>query len=465
MLRVCSLQPAFYEIPLPMNAKVLLFNLPPLGGDLFPISLGYIAASLASHNIDSVIAEIDSLTTLTDKSISRFVLRFKPVVVGLAVYQVNVRLAMKLAKLIKMCDPSIVVVLGGPQATFMPGEALRHMPDVDVIIRGEGEVVMPALIDCFKKQTDLTKVKGIAFRLGDEIRETASQPLIRDLDTFPSPYQTGVFRWSDHTGAAMLTSRGCTYDCKFCYTPRAFNRTIRAHSTSRVLADMNACVKNGIKRFFFADPSFTFHKKRVSTIMRGIIRKRWNVEIWCETRADLMDEGLLELMAKAGVKYVAYGLESVDPAVNRAINKRIDLRQFEKIMRATQAAGIEAEVFTLYGLPKQTRQSCLKTLKFLQDLGVKISGNSAGQQLNLFFGTDVLDDPRKYGIRLFKKRRPLYCSPECDFHTDWMTTRDIAFVARKYKGTGQPIGTPSKKQGRCVPVRHEEDKNGISAEY
>ena len=63
-----------YLIPKPMNTKVLFFNLPPLGGDLFPISLGYISASLAKHNIDSVIAEIDSLTTLTDKSISRFVL-------------------------------------------------------------------------------------------------------------------------------------------------------------------------------------------------------------------------------------------------------------------------------------------------------------------------------------------------------------------------------------------------------
>ncbi|MFA5117012.1 MAG: radical SAM protein, partial [Candidatus Omnitrophota bacterium] len=416
-----------------MNTKVLLFNLPPLGGDTFPISLGYIAASLAERNIDSVIAEIDSLSTLTDKSISRFILKYKPAVVGLAVYQVNIRLAMKLAKLIKMCDPYILVVLGGPQATFMPGRALTQMPDVDAIIRGEGEVVIPALIKCLEKQGDIRKVKGIVFRSGGKIYETASAPFIRNLDKLPSPYQTGVFRWSDHNVAAMLTSRGCTYNCNFCYTPRAFNRTIRAHSTGRVLADMNACVKNGIRRFFFADPSFTFDKKRVRAIMRGIINKRWKIEIWCETRADLVDAGLLDLMARAGVKYLAYGLESVDPVVNKAINKRIDLRQFEETIRSTQGAGIEAEVFTLYGLPKQTRQSCLKTLSFLQDLGIKIIANSAGQQLILFFGTDVQDNPRKYGIRLTKKRRPLYFSAGADFQTDWMTTRDIAFVARKYK--------------------------------
>ena len=416
-----------------MRPKVLLFNLPPLGGDLFPVSLGYIAASLARHNIESVIGEIGAVTSLTDREIAKFIFKFKPAVVGLAVYQVNIRLAVQLAKLVKKCDPFIVVAVGGPQATFMPGQALAQMPAVDVIIRGEGETVLPELVNCLARQGDISGVKGIVFRGEDGIYETEAGSLVRNLDTFPSPYQTCVFRWRDHSGATMLTSRGCTYDCGFCYTPSAFNRTIRSHSTRRVLDDMNACVRNGIRRFFFADPSFTFDKKRVRVIMRGIIKKRWKVEIWCETRSDLVDAQLLSLMAKAGVKYIAYGLESVDQEVNKALNKRIDLRQFAETIRMTQSAGIEPEVFTLYGLPKQTRDSALRTLRFLQGLGVKISCNSAGQQLFLFFGTDVFNHPRKYGVRLLKKRGPLYLSPGADFETDWMTKRDIAFVASKYK--------------------------------
>jgi anaerobic magnesium-protoporphyrin IX monomethyl ester cyclase len=430
-----------------VRPKVLLFNLPPLGGDLFPISLGYIAASLASHNIESVIGEIDAVTSLTDREIAKFILKFKPDVIGLAVYQVNIRLAVQLAKLFKKCDPSIVVVIGGPQATFMPGKALAKMPAVDVIIRGEGETVLPELVNCLARQGDIAKVKGIVFRGEDGIYETEAGPLMYNLDTFPSPYQTGVFRWSDHSGAAMLMSRGCTYNCGFCYTPAAFSRTIRTHSIRRVLDDMNACVRNGIRRFFFADPSFTFDKKRVRVIMRGIIKKRWKVEIWCETRSDLVDAQLLSLMAKAGVKYIAYGLESVDEEVNKALNKRIDLRQFAETIRMTQSVGIEPEVFTLYGLPKQTRESALRTLRFLQGLGVKISCNSAGQQLFLFFGTDVFSHPRKYGIRLLKKRGPPYLSPGADFETDWMTKRDIAFVARKYKSAS--AGKNSRGKG-CI---------------
>jgi radical SAM superfamily enzyme YgiQ (UPF0313 family) len=201
---------------------------------------------------------------------------------------------------------------------------------------------------------------------------------------------------------------------------------------------MHACVRKGIRRFFFADPSFTFDKKRVRQIMRGIIRKRWKVEIWCETRSDLVDAQLLGLMAQAGVKFIAYGLESVDDEVNKALNKRIDPVQFARIIRMTQAAGIEPEVFTLYGLPKQTRESALNTLRFLQGLGVKISYNSAGQQLFLFFGTDVFNHPRKYGIRLRKTRVPLYLSAGAEFETEWMTKRDIAYVAGKYREAAAP---------------------------
>ncbi len=411
----------------------MLFNLPPLGGDLFPISLGYIAASLASHNIESVICEIDAVTPLTDQDIAKFIFKFKPTVVGLAVYQVNIGLAVQLAKLVKECDPSIIVAIGGPQATFMPSQALAQMPAVDVIIRGEGETVFPDLVNCLVNQGDAAKIRGIVFRSEIGIYETRPRLLERNLDKFPSPYQLGVFRWKDHTGVAMLTSRGCTYNCGFCYTPLAFGRMIRWHSTRRVLNDMDVCVKNGMRRFFFADPSFTFDKNRVRKIMRGIIRRRWKIEIWCETRSDLVDGELLKLMAKAGVKYIAYGLESVDRVVNKALNYRIDLHQFAQVIKMTQSCGIEPEVFTLYGLPKQTRESSLKTLKFLQGLGIKISRNSGGQQLFLFYGTDVLNRPQKYGIRLSKKSRPLYLSPGAEFETNWMTGRDIAFVARKYK--------------------------------
>ena len=431
-----------------MRPRVLLYTLPPSGGDFFPISLGYIAASLKAHDIETVVAEVDQITKRTSQEVANFVITYKPALVGFSVYQANIKLALQLARLVKMIDPGIVVVFGGPQASFMPKEALRQMREVDVIMRGEGENVWPALARCIITNSDPTRIKSIVFMRRDTVIETLPAPLLSDLDRLPSPFALNVFDLRQHEAAVMLTSRGCCFNCAFCYTPRAFGRRIRMHSTGRVLADMSICVQSRIRRFFFADPSFTFDKKRVASIMRGIIKRRWKVEIWCETRADLIDRPLLALMAKAGVRYIAYGLESADPSVNKTLRKPIDLEQFEGIVKLTREVGIEPEVFTLYGLPGQSAESCFKTLDFLKRLKIKTVGNSAGQQLNLFFGTDIADAPARYGIRLLKKRRPLYLSPGTDFVTEHMKRRDIATIAKAYKA----LHPRNVRKGDCISL-------------
>ncbi len=416
-----------------MKPKVLLYTLPPSGGDFFPVSLGYIAASLKAQGIEAVVAEVNQITKRTGQEIADFVIAYKPIVVGFSVYQANIKLALRLARLVKMIDPGIVVVFGGPQAGFMPKEALLQMREVDVIMRGEGEDVLPALVRCIITNSGPGRIKGIVFMREDKVIETSPASFAGNLDSFPSPYANNVFDLRQHESAVMLTSRGCCFNCAFCYTPRAFGRRVRTHSVRRVLADMSICVQARIRRFFFADPAFTFDKKRAASIMRGIIKRRWKIEIWCETRADLVDRPLLALMAKAGVKYIAYGLESADSRVNKALRKPLDLNQFEEIVKFTHEAGIEPEIFTLYGLPKQNRESCFKTLDFLKRLGINIAGNSAGQQLHLFFGTDITDAPARYGIRLLKKHRPLYLSPGTDFVTGQMNRRDIVKIEKAYK--------------------------------
>lgn len=397
-----------------MSLRVLLFSLPPSGGDFFPVSQGYIAASLKAAGFECAVSEIERITSRTGQSIANFVIAFRPAVVGFTVYQANIRLALKLAQFVKQIDRRILVVFGGPQVTFMPAQALASMPAVDVLCRGEGETVMPQLAAALANNLPLSEVRGIAVRSrqGGKRRIVATADSVQpvDLDVFPSPYQSGCFDFGRHSIACMLTSRGCTFKCAFCYTPQAYHRRIRYHSVRRVLEDMRVCVRHGIRRFYFADPSFTVDKGRAERIMAGIIRNRWKVEIWCETRADLIDRPLLRLMAKAGVRYVAYGLETVDPAVQKLIRKPVDLRQFEQAVRWTQEQGIKPEVFFLYGLPGQTYASCVRTVDFLKKLGIELRGNSAGQQLNLFFGTQIQQDPAAFGMRVRTGRLPAYLS-------------------------------------------------------
>jgi anaerobic magnesium-protoporphyrin IX monomethyl ester cyclase len=414
-----------------MIPRVLLFNLPPDSG--FPISLGYIAASLKKRNINTVLEDLTVNKPKNHKQISNFIRKFQPHIVGFSAYQCNIREILVIANLIKKVNRKIITIIGGPQATFMPKEALLEMPSIDVLCRGEGEVVLPSLSDCLNNGKGMEMVNNIAFKKNGILIETKQEELKKELDDFPSPYQSGVFNFSDHKVGMILTSRGCPFNCYFCYTPHAFRHTIRYHSSQRILEDLNICIKNNIRDFFFADPSFTFNREGVVNIMRGIIKKRWKIKIWCETRTDLVDKELLAIMAEGGVKKIAYGLETVDKNVMKAINKKIDLENFKKIVKLTRSLGIEVEVFTIYGLPKQTHESACKTLEFLNSIKVKKIGNSAGQQLALYFGNTIYDKMEKFGIQPIKKKRPLFLSVGREFETEHMNTQEISFINKRYQ--------------------------------
>jgi anaerobic magnesium-protoporphyrin IX monomethyl ester cyclase len=414
-----------------MIPRVLLFYLSP--GHEFPISLGYIAASLKKHNINTTLENLGVNKPKNHKQISNFILKFQPRIVGFSAYQCNIREVLAIANLIKKVNREIITIIGGPQATFMPKEALLEMPSIDVLCRGEGEVVLPSLSDCLNNGKDMEMVNNIAFKKNDILIETEQEEFKKELDDFPSPYRSGVFNFADHKFGVILTSRGCPFNCHFCYTPNAFRHTIRYHSSQRVLEDLNICIKNNIRYFFFADPSFTFNRERVVNMMRGVIKKRWKIKIWCETRTDLVDKEMLAIMAKAGVKKIAYGLETVDKHVMEAINKRIDLDNFKKVVTLTRSLGMEVEVFTIYGLPKQTYESARKTLEFLNSIKVKIIGNSSGQQLALYFGTKIYDSAKKFGMHFIEKKRPLFLSPGTEFETEYMDRQEIALINKHYQ--------------------------------
>jgi len=413
------------------NRRVLLFHLPPRVS--FPVSLGYIAASLKKHNVNTVLEDLTIGKPKNYKQISNFIQKFKPQIVGFSAYQCNIYEILAIAGLIKKIDQGIITIIGGPQATFMPKEALLEMSSIDVLCRGEGEIVLPSLTECLNNGNQMDAVKNIAFKKYGVLIETKQEKFKDKLDSFPSPYAAGVFNFREHKLGIILASRGCHFNCHFCYTPNAFGRSVRYHSSQRILEDLNICIRNNIRNFFFADPSFTFDRKTAFKIMQGIIKKRWKIKIWCETRTDLVDKELLAIMAKAGVKKIAYGLETVDKKVMEGINKRIDLENFKKVVKLSQSLGIEVEVFTIYGLPKQTYESACKTLEFLNSIKVRIIENSSGSQLALYFGTGIYDKMSKFGIHPIKKKRPLFLSPDTEFETDYMDKREIALIRRRYR--------------------------------
>lgn len=406
--------------------NLLLFEINPFIPPAAPISLAYIGAYAKLHQFGVKIINIGEGTPFSLRCLQKMIENFNPRLVGFSTYQRNILYVLGLARAIKSMNPAIKTVIGGPQAAFLPSSALEGGP-IDFICREEGEIAFLNIAKALKDEEVPLVVPGCSCKLEDS-RFYDGPPILgyKDLDHFPSPYLTdGLLDFSKTDEAILLTSRGCPYQCFFCYTPRAFKNKVCFHSIERVFAEIEWVVRKGIKKLWFADPNFSLKMERVDQLMEKIIQKNLKVEIWLETRADLINAEMLKKMKKAGVTQVAYGLESASEKVLLALKKKISLEQVRKAIKLTQKEGMDVELFTQYGLPNESFEDALTTLKFLKDNKILIRGNSNSQQTQIYFGTEIFDHHEKYGIISLEKNIPPYLSIGDLYETTCLSSAEI----------------------------------------
>lgn len=397
--------------------------------DTIPISQAYILAHLKAHGFSGEILGDFLDRPLKPGVLAEVINTQKPLALGFSAYQENIERIRLWARYAKRLDPRVRIILGGPQVTFMPGEALRHMPEVDFLCRGEGEEVMLQLAYALRDGKDLSKVRGLSFLQEDQAVETAPAYGATDLNEYPSPYLMDLINLQRKHRVIILTSRGCPFDCAFCYTPKASRRIVRFHSIERVIGEMKHLRSKGISDFWFADPNFSCSHDRLVSLLNGIIQDVPGISFWCQTRYDLVNPEMLSLLKQAGAHSVAYGLESASPKVLQKINKRMDLERLSQVIHWTQEAGINVELFTMFGLPGETVEDALSTVDYVKKNGVSIRDNSVSQQAHLFFGAPMNENPSAYGMHPLPRIRPAYLSTCRDFETDTMSKDQIWQVA------------------------------------
>jgi radical SAM superfamily enzyme YgiQ (UPF0313 family) len=413
--------------------RVLLVDFNPFSPPVTPISTGYIGAALEARGHEVRVLGLGATSTFSEASFSRFVEEFRPRLAGFGTYQRNIFHVRSLAALVKRAAPGCSVILGGPQATFMPDEALEALPDVDYLCRGEGEVVMTALAESLESESTGGAVAGATGRDGDGgyLTGPAIAPA-EELDDYPSPWLSGVLDPAGMDESIMLTSRGCPYSCSFCYTPAAFGRAIRTHSVERVVDEIAYVSERGSGRLWFADPNFSFNGSRVVEILEAVARRGLAPKMWIETRADMLDRELLGLLKRTGIYMVAMGLESASPNVYPHLDKRLDPDGVRRATGLAFDAGIDVELFSQYALPRERLEDAMETLRFVEAAGVKIRGNSNAQQLQIYFGSKIGADPASHGVKPLRKRFAPYHSIGTEFETEWMSKNEIERVRQSW---------------------------------
>jgi radical SAM superfamily enzyme YgiQ (UPF0313 family) len=391
-----------------------------------PISLGYIAAFLESKGFGTKILIVGQDTSLSRSGFHELITRFQPALVGLTAYQRTMLYVKGFAHLIKSMDKNIKVAIGGPQATFMPSAAFKALDDIDYICRSSGEVTLLRVARAIKNGTPFSDLAGVSYKDSRGIVfDTPEIDDVTELDHYPSPYLNDIFDYSCMNEAVMLTSRGCPYNCIYCYTPHAFKHKIFFHSVDRVMEEIQWVAKKGIKRLWFADPNISYKPERLIKIFDRILTQGIEVKMWVQTRVDLVTSELMKIMKRAGVGVVAFGLESASDRVLTKLGKKINTEQVAGAIRLAQAQDIEVELFTLFALPYETFEDAVKTLEFVKKNNVKIMGNTNSQQMQIYFGTHLAKHYKDYNIRPLQNSRPAYMSIGSHYETEYFGIHEI----------------------------------------
>ncbi|HEV7923335.1 MAG TPA: radical SAM protein [Thermoanaerobaculia bacterium] len=252
---------------------------------------------------------------------------FDPDVVGLQCnFTTERNRTIRLARRVKKEMPKAFVVIGGHDASRDP-DWFRH-DCIDAIAAGDGEEVMPPLVNALAAGGDLRKVRGLEVNNGGEWFFTGHADARPNLDTYPLPARHLIKQYADHYYinfrkplALMETARGCPFKCNFCSVWKFHESTFREKSPERVVRELQAIEAQNI---FITDDIFWMNVKRGEEMARQIkaagIRKYFTVQ----TRTDIIVKfpHLVEQWKDCGDLAIFLGLESVTDEGLAAVNKK-----------------------------------------------------------------------------------------------------------------------------------------------
>lgn len=385
--------------------RTLLLNPPQFGTfseGLQPLGIAMIASVLLKEGHEVVLKDYTA-EKYSSEGLKMLLKRYHPEVVGITISTpVADFVYNEVIKTIRKYS-SAVIIAGGPHPSVLPQECLEH---VDIVVRGEGENTIKELL---RNLDGKEKIKGVSYKINDKIIHNPPASFIKDLDSLPFPSRDLLPDIREYAGLPSIprkktynisTSRGCPYNCIFCYQG-IFGRIFRTRSAENVLEEWELLVKKyNADVITISDDTFTTDPKRVEEICRGILRRGLKIPWTCSNGIRIGEDTaeLLPLMKESGCFHVAFGIESGNEDSLRKIGKGIDLELVRKTVGMARKTGIQKLVgFFIIGFPWEDRQAIIESISFARSLPLDLVHFSLPIP---FPGTDLYQE-------YIKKRDPL----------------------------------------------------------
>ena len=340
-----------------------------------PLGILYISAYLKEHGIDNKIFD----TTFSSKNeFKKYLVDEKPDYIAIYVNLMTKINVLDIIKYIKSTDSikSAKIILGGPEVRYNAFNLLEH--GADFVVIGEGEETMYELIMNLEEKNEINfkSIKGLGFKdENGKIFLNADRNLISDIDTLPVPNRNGIDirkyqeAWKERHGmnaVSVSTMRGCPYTCRWC-SRAVYGLTYRRRSPEKVVEELLQIKQEyNPDTIWFVDDVFTISHKWLAGFNEELKRKNLKIKYECITRADRMNEEVIETLKDSGAFRVWIGAESGSQRIIDAMDRRVKVEQVQKMIQLTRNNGIEAGTFIMLGYPGETEKDIEQTITHLK---------------------------------------------------------------------------------------------------
>lgn len=339
-----------------------------------PLSLCTIGAILRDAGFEVKISDCPS-EGIDNEGLQAILTEFKPDLLVIDTATPTIIHDLKVPALAKSVLPQVKTAVFGIHVGVLPEQTFDISTELDFIIRGEPEFSVLEIARRMEQGEDFQETAGISLRENGVVKHFQDRQLCRELDKLPIPAWDLVdvkhyrLPFNRRKFLMVMSSRGCPYDCTFCVAQQYYGKKIRKRSPQRIADEIECCMEEfGVYDFFFWSESFTIIKKNIHELCDEILQRRLKIKWVCNSRADNIDEQLLNKMKRAGCWMISFGIESGDQDILDRSKKKITLEQIQHAVKLTHDAGFQIAGHFVLGLPGETEETLRKTAEFSRKL-------------------------------------------------------------------------------------------------
>ncbi|GEM_PF-2197625 len=344
-----------------------------------PLGLAYLASALENHGIEVEILESNA-NNLTQAETVEEIISSKAKYIGLTGTAETMPLVKYVCERVKQKSEK-KIILGGPYASFVPDKILSESQYIDIIVRGEGEYILPKLIEKLEKDdSDLFDINGISWKNNNRIIRNPDEQIIKNIDEILFPayhllpmdkYTPNPFfyrkRKNEHS-FAIITSRGCPMRCYYC-SASSFWRIFRMRSIDNIFQELKILIlKYKVSYIDIWDDLFTVSIERVKKFCIMLKENNFNIKFSVYARIESLTNEMITTLNKSGCVGIQIGIESGNRQILRSINKDVKIDTIIERIAKIHNTGMKSISFFMIGLPGETEKTVRDSIKLAKVL-------------------------------------------------------------------------------------------------